>query len=61
MVKELISKLKKRKTAEPLDLASEIARAAREAEVDMITDVVNQITVGVIPAEWDFVIFYMGK
>ena len=54
MVIELISKIRNRKPAVLSNLVSEMVKAAEEAEVDMITDLVNQIIrEEVIPAEWE--------
>ena len=52
MVRESISKMKNGKAAGLSGVVSEMVKAAGEAGVDMITDVVNQIIAeGVIPAE----------
>ena len=44
MVRELISKMKNGKAAGPSEVVSEMVKAAGEVKVDMITDLVNQIT-----------------
>ena len=55
MVREPISKMKSRKAAGPSGVLSEMVRAAREAGVGIMTDLVNQIIVeGTIPGEWEF-------
>ena len=41
------------KAAGPTGVISKMVKAAGEAGVDMITDLVNQTIVGVIPAEWE--------
>ena len=43
--------MKNGKAAGPPGLVSEIVKSAGEAGVDMITKLLNQIIVGVIPAE----------
>ena len=49
-----VSKMKNGKAAEILDLRSEMVMATEEAVVDMITDLVNQITVqGSVSVEWE--------
>ena len=54
-VRESISKMKNWKTSVPSDSVSEMTNAVWEAGVHMISDVVNQIKVGVIiSAEWKF-------
>lgn len=54
IVIELISKIRNRKPAGLSNLVSEMVKAAEEAEVDMITDLVNQIIrEEAIPAEWE--------
>ena len=54
IVIELISKIRNRKPAGLSNLVSEMVKAAEEAEVDMITDLVNQIIrQEAIPAEWE--------
>ena len=45
MFRESISKMKNGKAAGPSGAVSEIVKAGGEAEVDMITDLVNQIIV----------------
>ena len=53
VVIELISKMKNGKAAEPPGVVPEMVKAAGEA-VDMITELVNEITVeGAILAEWE--------
>ena len=53
VVIELISKMKNGKAAEPPNVVPEMVKAAGEA-VDMITELVNEITVeGAILAEWE--------
>ena len=47
MVRESISKMKKGKAAGASGVVSEVIKAAREAGVGMMTDLVNQIIVGV--------------
>ena len=39
--------------AGPWSLVPGMAKVVGEAGVDMITDLVNQIIVGVIPSEWE--------
>ena len=54
MIRESISKMKNWKAAGPSSLVSEMVKAAGEAGVDMITNLVSQIIVeGVIPTEWE--------
>ena len=53
MSRECISKTKNGKAAKPKCVVSEMVRAAGEASADMTTDLVNQIIVGVIRAEWE--------
>ena len=54
MVIELISQIRNRKPAGLSNLVSEMVKAAEEAEVDMITDLINQIIrEKAIPAEWE--------
>ena len=54
MLKESIIKIKIGKSSEPLGVVSEMVKIAREAGVDVITDLVYQIIVKeVIPAEWE--------
>ena len=53
MVGESLSKMKNRKAAGPSGVLPEMVKAAGEAEVDMITDLINRIIIGVIPAEWE--------
>ena len=63
MIRESINKIKNGKEAGPSSVVSEMVKAARE-KVDMITDLVNQIIVGVIPEEWELctsVNHYKGK
>ena len=50
--KELISKMSNGNTAGLPSLVSEMVQAQGEAGADMISDLVNQIIVGVIPTEW---------
>ena len=45
-------KMKYGKAAHPSGLVSEIVKVAGETGFEMITDLVNQIIVEVIPAEW---------
>ena len=52
MVRESISKMKNGKDAGPSGIVSEMVKEAEEAGADMLTDAVNQIIVGVTPAEW---------
>ena len=64
MVRVSISKMKNRKAAGPSTVVSEMIVAVGEAGVDMITDLVNQIIVEVIPAECELSIVvncYKGK
>ena len=44
--------MKNGKTAGPSSSVSEMVKAAGEARADMITELVNEIIVRVIPAEW---------
>lgn len=54
MVRDSISIVEKRKTAEPSQIVLEIVKSASNAGIDMITDLVTQITVkGVIPRMWE--------
>lgn len=54
MVKESVNIVKKRKVAEPSRLVLEIVKSASNAGIDMIMDLVTQITVkGVIPPMWE--------
>ena len=54
MVRESILKAKNGKAAARSGLVSEMVKAAGEAEVHMITDLVNQIVLeGFISAEWE--------
>ena len=54
MVRDSISIVEKRKTAEPSQIVLEIVKSASNAGIDMITDLVTQITVkGVIPQMWE--------
>ena len=56
MVRESISKLKKKKFGGPWDIVTEIVKTVGEAGLDMITYLVNQFIVeGVIPVEWELV------
>ena len=53
MIRDSISKMKKRKAARPSGLVSEMVKEAGETGVEMIIDLVkNHIIVRVIPAEW---------
>ena len=66
MVRESVSKIKNGKFAGPSrGFVSEMVKAAGEARVHMIADLVNHIIVeGVIPAEWELSIIlncYKGK
>ena len=45
--------MKNEKVAEPSDLVQEKVKSAREAGIDMITGLVNQIIEGFIPEEWE--------
>ena len=45
--------MKKGEAAGPRSLVPGMTKVIEEAGVDMITDLVNQIIVGVIPAEWE--------
>lgn len=47
MVRESI-----RKVAKPPGVQSEMVKTAEEAGVNMITELENQVIVGVIPTEW---------
>ena len=54
MVRKSISKMKNRKAArQPSSLVSEMVKTAGEVYIYMIADLVNQIIVEVIPAEWE--------
>ena len=46
--------MKNEKTAKPAGVMLETLKTAGEAEVGMTTDLVNQIIVGSIIAEWEF-------
>ena len=64
VVRESISKIKNGKAAGPPSVVSEMVKTRGEAEVDIITDLVNQIIEGILPAEWQLSIFVtviMGK
>ena len=52
MIRKSISKIKNGKAARPSDVASEMVKAARKAGVDMITELMNQIKLGTLPANW---------
>ena len=52
MVRESVSKMKNGRAAVTSGIATGIVRPAGEEGVDMINDLVNLITVGVIPAGW---------
>ena len=57
-------KMKNGKPAGPSAVVSEMVKTTGEAGVDMITDLANQIIVGVIPVEWELstiVNCYKGK
>ena len=59
-----ISKMKNGESAGPLSLVSKMLKTAGDSGVNMIRDLVNQITLGVIHAEWQFttiVNYYKGK
>ena len=51
MVKESISKMKNGKAAKQSGMVSEMVKLAGEAKVDVVTNQINQISVGVIPSE----------
>ena len=53
MVRESINKTKNEKAAGLSGAVLKMAKAPGKAGVHMITDLVNQIMVGVIPAKWD--------
>ena len=53
MVRKSINKTKNEKTAGLSGAVLEMAKAPGKAGVHMITDLVNQIMVGVMPAKWD--------
>ena len=54
IVRESISKMKNGKAVGLSGVVSEMVKAAGEVEVNMITDLVNQIIVEeFIPAEWE--------
>ena len=53
MVRDSVSKIKNGKASGPLGLVPEIVKMAGETGVGTITDLINQILVGVIPAEWE--------
>ena len=54
MVRESTSKMKNGKAAGRSGVVSEMVKSAGEADVDIITDIVNQTKLeGVIPAEGD--------
>ena len=64
VVRESISKIKNGKAAGPPSVVSEMVKTRGEAEVDIITDLVNQIIGGILPAECQLSIFVtviMGK
>ena len=65
VVRESISKIKNGKAAGPPSIVSEMVKTRGKAEVDIITDLVNQIIgEGILPAEWQLSIFVtaiMGK
>ena len=64
MVRESISKMKNGKAAGLSGMASEMVKAVEKGGVDKIADLVNQIMVGVISAEWELctmVDCYKGK
>ena len=52
IVRESISKMNHGMAAGPSGLVSETVKPAEDAEINMITDLINQITEGVAPAEW---------
>ena len=49
-----VSKIKSRKAAGLLGIVAEIIKAASEAGADMITDLANEVIVGVAPARLEF-------
>ena len=53
MVQESISKTKRGKAAGPSGVVPKMVNVAGEAGVDVITCLVNQIIVGVIPERWN--------
>ena len=53
MLSESISNIKNGKTAGPSSVVSKMVKAAGKARADMIIDLVNQMIIGVIPAEWE--------
>lgn len=65
MFRESKIKIKNEKAVGPSGVISEMVKAAGKAGVDMIIDLVNQITVRrVTPAEWTLVTFvncFKGK
>lgn len=64
IIKGSIGKMRSVKLAGPLRLLSEVVKPAREARIDMITDLINYKKEGIIPAEWELstiVHCYKGK
>ena len=64
MARESISKMKNGKAAGSTGLVSEMVNSAGEVGVDIITNLLNEIIVGVILAEWELstiVNCYKGK
>lgn len=57
-VRDSISKMKNGKTIGSLRVLSEMVKATGEGGVDMITDVVNQIVVGLIPQNENLALLY---
>ena len=53
VARETISKRKKGKAARLSYAVSEMVKAAGEAGMDITYDLVNQIIIGIIPAEWE--------
>ena len=56
IVRKLVIKMKNGKATGPSSLVSEMVKAAEEVGVCMINDLVNQITLRVIPAEQELLI-----
>ena len=52
MVRESISKMKNGKAAGTSGAVPEMVKTAGEAGLDIMSDQVNEIMVGVIPTEW---------
>ena len=53
MIRGSIHKTKNGKATGPTGAVREIVKPAGKARVDIITNLVNQIIVGVIPAKWE--------